>query len=195
MSKTDVIKPAREALLNAALGVIRAEGPQAFSLRAVAQAAGASTTLVYKYFPRKQDLAWALTERARQVLAGYLTRALGAPTPIARLRACGAEYVRFFIDHSELYRLLFVEPILGSGARFPDELEAQNAPFLIVVDRVRECMAEGAVEQGDPHRTALALWASAHGYCLLQQSGRIPAADLPGLWAEAMDHLLKGYGA
>src|SRR5579862_1627722 len=53
----------REQILDAAVGLIVENGHSGCTLEQVAAAAAVSTPLVYKYFPRREDLLRALLER------------------------------------------------------------------------------------------------------------------------------------
>jgi AcrR family transcriptional regulator len=54
--------PAREAILDAARSLFASHGIRGTTVRAIAKSSGLSNTLLYYYFPRKDDLLEALLE-------------------------------------------------------------------------------------------------------------------------------------
>src|SRR6516162_772561 len=60
----------REKILDAAVELILAAGHAGCSLEEVAQAAHISTPLIYKYFPKREELLKALLEREFEELRG-----------------------------------------------------------------------------------------------------------------------------
>ena len=76
-----------EVVLDRALGILRAAGPEAISVRAVADAAGTSTRAVYAVFGSKQALVDALAERGYRRLAELVAAVRETDDPVADLVA------------------------------------------------------------------------------------------------------------
>ena len=180
-------------ILDAAVSVYGKRGARDFSMRAVAAEAGITATAIYRHYPDKAALAAALIERARRLLGGYLLEGVAGADALERLWSTGDGYVRFARDYPQLYRLLFMDPIDGP---LPDVHEMQSGrhalPFRLVIDRIREAMADGFLAEGDPGRAALSVWAHVHGLCTLALAGRVPGDDLEGLCRTSLVHLFEG---
>jgi AcrR family transcriptional regulator len=183
----------RESILDAAVTVYGREGSRGFSMRGVAAEAGITATAIYRHFPDKAALARALVERVRRLLGGYLLDGISGNDSLERVWSCGDSYVRFVVDHPQLYRLLFMDPL---DETLPDVHEMQAgeeaAPFRFVIDRIREAMADGYLADRDPGKTALSVWAHIHGLSALALVGRVPAEHLRSLCRASLSDLYEG---
>jgi AcrR family transcriptional regulator len=96
----------RDALLDAALTVIRTDGPSS-SMDAMAAAAGITKPILYRYFGDRQGLISAVATRFADELELRLASALvvrGAPRD--RIRAAVRSYVAFIEEDPLLYGFL-----------------------------------------------------------------------------------------
>lgn len=110
----------REALIEAALDLVASGGPQAATVRAIAERAGVTPGLIRHYFASKEELTRAAYRRLMQILTEDSARALrdAAPTPTARLAA--------FVSAS--LRPPVVDPLrLGLWAGFLNSLRGDPA--------------------------------------------------------------------
>src|SRR5690349_3579164 len=89
----------RPALLKAAGRVLEKEGPAALSLRELARRAGVSHNAPYRHFADREALLAALAAD------GF--RMLGEVLGVASSRHRGEAYVRFALEHPQLFRLMF----------------------------------------------------------------------------------------
>src|SRR5687768_2538693 len=106
----------RQALLDAALPLLRTGGPQALTLRAVARAAGVSQTAPYRHFTDRSALVGAVAEDGFRRLHAELIAAVTSPaktlgkapeTARGGLQAVALAYVRFALAHPAEYRVMF----------------------------------------------------------------------------------------
>src|SRR5690349_17916901 len=89
-----------QRILDSAQRLWRARGDTGLTLRAVAHAAGTTTTTVYKRFRNKQQIRFALAERVQRSIA----KTVSGSTSIEN--AC-RRYLRFAENHPREYQLLF----------------------------------------------------------------------------------------
>jgi AcrR family transcriptional regulator len=183
----------RTRILDAAVTVYGREGARGFSMRAVASETGITATAIYRHYPDKAALAAALVDRARRMLGGYLVDGMRGENSLVRVWSCSDSYVRFVRQHPQLYRLLFLEPLHDTlpGVHEIGTRE-EAAPFLFVVDRIREAMDDGYLVRDDPTRTALSVWAHLHGLCALFLAGRVTDEDLAPVARASLKHLYEG---
>lgn len=100
----------RSAMLSAVRTLIRKGGVQAVTMRSVADAIGASTTMVYSLFPDKAALISHALERDFVQLSRRLLDAAGTSgTAAERLRRVSHAYASHALEHPLQYRLLFME--------------------------------------------------------------------------------------
>lgn len=154
----------RARLLDAAATATAAHGPDGFSLRALARAAGTSTSAVYSLFGSREALVAAVGREAFRRLAEHLDAAPHTGEPGPDLLALGLAYRRFALDEPGFYRVMFeVAPEHGHGAEEPT--------FAVL----REAVAR--VRPDDAREGALALWALVHGLVSLELAGLLPGGE------------------
>ena len=93
VQSTDRFERKREAILDAATGLLNTRGVKGLTLGVAAAAVGLSTTSVTYYFKRKDDLAAACMLRGIAAIMEIVQAALAEPTPKARLQALLALYL------------------------------------------------------------------------------------------------------
>jgi AcrR family transcriptional regulator len=175
------IDDTRTLLVAVARDVFLEAGPASFSLREVARRVGISAAAVYRHFEGKEALLFAACTQGFQLFSSYLVRALGEPTPLARLLKTGDLYRLFALENPLDYRFIFMSP---AGKLTPPLARAkapskgalpQDTTFRFLVDRVRECMAVGVLATDDAERSAVVIWAHVHGVVSLRLSGHLGA--------------------
>jgi AcrR family transcriptional regulator len=156
----------RDRIADAARELLEAEGPDALTMRRLAEKLGVRAPSLYKHFPDKRALEYALIEIGFAEFAAAFEgdRTRGE----ARLASVGRLYRAYALAHPHLYRLMTEHPLDRSRIRAGVEERAAN----VVIDGF----------DGDEH-TARALWAFMHGMVVLELNGRFPArADLDRAW-------------
>jgi AcrR family transcriptional regulator len=134
------------------------------SVRAVADAVGVTPPSIYLHFADKETL---LNEVCQQHFTTLDERMVAAAAPFAddpleSLHARGMAYVRFGLENPEHYRILFMAT--GKGHRHDDSDDvARSAALGHMVEAVAVAMEAGLLRLGDPKRTTIGLWATAHG--------------------------------
>lgn len=100
----------RSAMLSAVRTLIRKGGVQAVTMRSVADAIGASTTMVYSLFPDKATLISHALRRDFTQLTHLLLEAAGERgSATERVRRVIHAYAKHGLAHPLQYRLLFME--------------------------------------------------------------------------------------
>lgn len=158
----------KSRIVSAARGLYFERGPDAVTMRAVAERVGVTATALYRHFADKDAILREVMGEGTRLLGSHLFRAMEAPTPLERLRATAMAYLDFAVAQPQAYRALFepAEPEDGS----PIHLQ-RGAMRRFLRDRVREAMDAGVVVAGDPDGTALSVWAMLHGLASLHHAG------------------------
>lgn len=100
----------RSAMLSVVRTLIRKGGVQAVTMRSVADAIGASTTMVYSLFPDKATLISHALKRDFTELSRLLLEAAGdSGSATERVRRVALAYAKHGLAHPLQYRLLFME--------------------------------------------------------------------------------------
>lgn len=178
------------ALLDAAEAVLVADGPDAITVRAVAQQAGVAPMSVYNRFGNKDGLLDAVLVRAFTAFRVALERA-GGDDPLDRLRACGLAYRRFALANPRHYELMF-EYRPGAGLLSADLDRCGQEAFGVLVGNVGAALASGAFRTGDVRETAQLVWSAVHGAVSLELKGRTMSADPSRSYAEILELIIDG---
>lgn len=161
----------RAALLGAALAVLLESGPEALSLRRVAERAGVSSSAPYNHFRNKRALLAELASD-RRARAGEAFRAAlaGADAPEEKLKALGQAYVRYALAHRAEFRLVF-----GGALQTGAAGNALDAPLL---ELFRGPLRDAGLRGTDLDDAAVTAWSFVHGLAQLVSDG--PLAGLAG---------------
>ncbi|MGW1814548.1 TetR/AcrR family transcriptional regulator [Streptomyces sp. NPDC002125] len=149
-------------IIAAARVLLESEGPEALTMRRLADRVGVKASSLYKHFPDKSSVVTALATETLRETAGVLAAAEAAAP--GSFSALATAYRAYALAHPHLYLLTMGRALSATGAA-----DAAAAPLL---------RASG----GDIDR-ARAAWAFAHGMVVLELNGRFPpGADLSAAW-------------
>tara|TARA_R110002020_G_scaffold47735_3_gene136033 strand:- start:1564 stop:2199 length:636 start_codon:yes stop_codon:yes gene_type:complete len=131
-----------DAIFEATIQVLLAEGLNRLTTTRVAGRAGVSVGTMYQYFPHKQALLYALNERYLDILASKIELACGAihGAPVARMvEALVSAYWAAKTERSEVTRALYRSAVELDN-------DALIAAFALRVDAASIAMLESAAD-------------------------------------------------
>ncbi|MFI9307321.1 TetR/AcrR family transcriptional regulator [Streptomyces triculaminicus] len=178
----------KERLVACATEMLATRPRESLTVRALATAAGTSTTAVYSLFGGKDGLIGEVRNRA---VAGLFQDVSAVPIsedPLADLYALAAAYRRWGRDHSHLYTVLFggVQAFDPSGAvGTSDPIQ----PLLAAIDRA---LTE-SVLAGEATLIALSLWVTLHGLVTLELAGALDAGTAEATFDPTIHATLRGW--
>jgi AcrR family transcriptional regulator len=187
------------ARLRAAAERLVAEGgPDALSVRAVADEAGTTTRAVYSLFGSKDGLVAALAQTAFEKLWEDIDQLPETDDPLADLISIGTVVVRGLVrDHPALYRIAF-QRIAGLEPQ-PGLVEARQRAWVQLQDRVRRLEAVGGLggkPVPDAARELNAMWEGLANAELRGDVLRIlPEGEEERAWTAALTTVLRGFAA
>ena len=162
----------RDRILALACDLYLSDGLDGFSMRKLARAVGVTAPALYRHFESKERLLHDVMVQAYEQFAQYLYRALAGTTPGERFHMAGHAYLEFALRHPQLYDMLFAMPATSGLKAASEELEALGCAIgQFWHDRVRECMDDGILVDGDPEEASITLWGHAHGLVTLHRKG------------------------
>ncbi|WP_328891400.1 TetR/AcrR family transcriptional regulator [Streptomyces sp. NBC_00316] len=154
-------------IIAAARTLLEAEGPEALTMRRLADSIGITAPSLYKHFPDKSSVLTALAGEVLRETAETLEAAESVDP--GSFPALATAYRAYALAHPHLYLLTTARPV-DATALPPGLQERAAAPLSRAVD-------------GDQER-ARAAWAFAHGMVVLELNGRFPpGADLAAAWS------------
>ncbi|MGY1695187.1 TetR/AcrR family transcriptional regulator [Geodermatophilus sp. SYSU D00814] len=150
------LSPRAREIVATAREVLESEGPQALTMRRIADDLGIRAPSLYKHVPHKTALETAIVvDGFREAALRFESAVDGAADPLG---AFVDAYRAFAAAHPHVYRLMTQRPLPRDD--MPPGLEARTAaPLLRAV--------------GSPRR-ARAAWAFVHGMTVLELDGRLP---------------------
>ncbi|MFC4452308.1 TetR/AcrR family transcriptional regulator [Deinococcus sonorensis] len=171
-------------ILSAARQLLEDGGPEALSMRPLAERLGVQPSSLYRHYADRAALLSALeTEATLELLATVQAHAAQA-TPAASLHAVGLAYLAYARQHPHLYGLLLApkEPYMATPGPGKDLWNA----VLALVDAVT----------GQPDDTAatVAVWAYLHGFVVLERSGQFGLSGPRGGFERGLQALIEGLG-
>jgi AcrR family transcriptional regulator len=167
---------------------------EAVSIRAVANAVGVTPPSIYRHFPDKTSLIFAVCDRHFTVLDAEINEAIaGIDDPVEALVTAGLTYVEFGTRNPEPYRIMFMARKDETPDEYQFERLAELSCFGTVMGIVEDCIAAGRFRPGmsDPARITMTFWAWGHGATsLLVTKPDFPWPD--DFLTEYMENCLRG---
>lgn len=130
----------RQALVEAALRLIEANGPTGFTLSEAAKDAGVTPAAVYRHFAGREDLIAECARQGYQIFADVMEHAWngGQPGALAAFGATGRAYLAFARKFPGHYVAMFES---GISANRSPELAAVAARAEAVIERATEAVS------------------------------------------------------
>jgi len=173
----------REALLAAALELVREGGATALSLREVARRAGVSHAAPAHHFGDKAGLLTELAIEGFRLFteAQRAGAARGGDDPQRRFGWLGWAYVMFAAEHRAHFEVMFRPELLRQGD--PTLAEVSLGAYQLLLETARAALGEPGEDELALHATVS--WAEAHGLATLWVDGNLAhyagLSDLDGL--------------
>ena len=169
----------RQALVEAALTLIAANGPTGFTLSEAAKAADVTPAAVYRHFAGRDELLAEVARQGYDIFAALMEYAYadGKPTALAAFEATGRAYLAFARKYPGHYMAMF-ESGLSLNA-YPDlALVAQKARDVLemAAEKLSQHMPLG--KRPPASMFSAHVWAMSHGVVELYMRGA-PGAKSP----------------
>ena len=158
----------RQSIIDAAEQLLAEKSWAETNFSEIAKLTRISRSLIYVYFPTRDDLYHAICNRSADVLRSLFTAALSSGgTGLDRLEAIGRAYHRFSREYPVYFGLhAEQEAGAGSGSRsFP----YSHPAFSLFAQALAQGVADGSIKPppGDLKTTAITLWTFTHGLLLI----------------------------
>jgi len=188
----------KAALVDAAVEILRAEGAEALTLRAVARRVGVSQAAPYRHFADRRALVAAVAEQGFRRLQQVMLARISAAQAGGRggLKQVALAYVEFGLANSAEYRVMF-GPEVAITDDLPELRETGRSVLGFVAEGIRQLQNAGLVGAGDPWLMAVTTWATLHGLVMLTLDGQTAgvAPNVDALVEEATRIMMFGMAA
>lgn len=167
----------KQALIDAAQKILRDEGADALSLRAIAAEVGVSHMAPYSHFKNKKELLQGIAAAGFDELATRMVAAKGKNTDRRTLvLEFGTIYVQYAIQNPEIYRLMLSQVDTGGrrnkSAQTTSTIKDSISPRLETsTQKPFKLLRDAFVTEKDDENTitarALGAWSMVHGMSAL----------------------------
>jgi AcrR family transcriptional regulator len=161
----------RGEILDAAESLYAKQGWEAVTIDQVARTARLSRALVYVYFPSKEEILFAIGERAMKLLHQRFAAALETPgSGRDKVDAIGRAYMGYALEFRHYFDFCsrFQSHEVSSAASANEEAchQVSEAVMGLVVQAIQMGVADGSISPAlvrEPRLLAMSLWAFTHG--------------------------------
>lgn len=173
----------RAALVEAALEMVRTDGPERLSLREAARAAGVSPSAVYRHFGDRaallQTVGLVIQERMAVTMREHMVAPQGADPrqrALQGLRGVGLGYVGFAVAEPGWFDAAFFGAAHPTGqtlAQPPEEGATLQvpAPFHLLTQALDDLVAAGGLSAERRPGAEFSCWSAVHGCAQLLLRG------------------------
>src|SRR5258708_5817080 len=171
----------KEALLQAALGLIAEKGPAGFTFADAARSAGVSPAAPYRHFRDRDELLSSIAQRGFEQFEAVLTSAWddGRPDAVTAFERVGKAYLGFAREEPAFYSAMF-ESGLPVDLN-PTLMAASERAFGIIraaAERLA-ALAPPGTPRPPPLMMALHIWSMAHGVASFFRPRAAPPPNPP----------------
>lgn len=206
MKTAEPLAGPRERLLEAALRMLEAGGPEALQARKLAAEIGASTMAVYTHFGGMPELIEAIVREGFARFGAALVVSTETDDPMADFLDQGMAYREFARRHPQLYRLMFGLAGTDKLRSYQQDMTVTGTPgalpegqtsFGHLVTALDRLQSAGLIREQDTVAAAGQVWSMTHGYVSLEMTGVFGHEDhgLAQVLAPLAVNLLVGLGA
>lgn len=167
-----VVDAMRQRLTQLALDLHRREGLEAVSLRRLAEAAGISHTLPYRYFRNKEALLVAMRVACTRHFERFVREREEVTAPVLdRIHSVAAGLVGFAQAHPAEYQLMF-STYQPPPDKYPELLAARRSFFDHAMGVVQEAIDQKKLK-GEARALTHLFWISLHGLMALHLASQL----------------------
>lgn len=176
-------------VLRASVSILDDEGPDGFTVRAIAERAGVAPMAIYNHFDGLNGVIDELWTQGFETLGRAVTRL--SDDVEGDLMSAGMAYRRFALENRGLYTVMFLhrfrnfEPSVAGA-----QIAAQTYHALLVI--VERCQAAGLLKRSRASDAAQVIWSACHGYVSLELRGMNFAGNPDYTFAMLLETLRSG---
>ncbi len=154
-------KITKEAIVDAAIELVRERGESALNARSIAKELGCSTQPVFSNFTSMQELKTAVISAAEAFFGEYLNREI-EHSDYPPYKASGMAYIYFAKEEKELFRFLYMR----------DRKNEENPPSPDLTHRMETMIHDNTgLQEERVQLFHLEMWAFVHGIAMIMASG------------------------
>ncbi len=176
----------KEEIIDAALSIVRADGPDALTSRALGKQLGSSARPIFTVFPSMDEVQKEVVASAKRLYKEYVDKGLTHEHPF---KGVGMQYILFSIKEPKLFQLLFMteQPQIPDLSGVLPLIEESYERILRSIQDDHGLSAEAA-EKLYRH-----LWIYTHGIATMCATGlcRFTGDEISAMMTEVCTSILK----
>lgn len=157
--KTEIF---RNDIIDAAVEIIRNQGPDALNARNLASELGCSTQPVFSNFKSMDSLLEAVVDKTLEIYKSFVETVVGKNEYGTPYKAQGMGYILFAMQQPNLFKLLFMRD------RKNEEHPAENNLFENIIPLI---MKATGLDREKASLFHLEIWATVHGIAVMAATG------------------------
>jgi AcrR family transcriptional regulator len=160
----------RTLILQGAKKLFLEKGIEQTTIRNIADEIDYSVGTVYVYFKDKNAILHDIHSIGFQELGSKFGNLFTIPDPMERLRKMGIIYIKFAIENSEMYDLMFnvKAPMTYIERSDKEEWNEGVGAFDALKNTVAQCMENGHFKGHTLEPLSFMIWSLVHGMCCLE---------------------------
>jgi AcrR family transcriptional regulator len=155
-------------VLRSAVLILDEEGPDGFTVRAIAKHANVAPMAIYNHFGGVNGLIEQLWTRGFEMLREAFDRRSGDVE--ADFINAGLAYRRFALENRGLYTIMFLHRFRNFEPS-PASVQVATQTYQALVTLVERCQAAGFLTNSRASDAAQVIWSGCHGYVSLELHG------------------------
>ena len=176
-------------VLRSAVTILDEEGPDGFTVRAIAKRADVAPMAIYNHFGGVNGVIDQLWTLGFEMLGEAVNRHSGDVE--VDFMSAGLAYRRFALENRGLYTIMFMHRFRNFE---PSPVSAQVAAetFQALVTIVERCQAAGILTHSRASDAAQVIWSGCHGYVSLELHGINFAQNADDTYVMLLETLRRG---
>jgi AcrR family transcriptional regulator len=177
-------------VLRAALDILDSEGPDGFTVRAIAERAGVAPMAIYNHFDGLNGVLESLFTQGFETLHEAVTIDTG--DALADFIGAGLAYRAFALENPGLYTIMFLHRFRNFEPSI-DALHVAGRAHQALVTHVERCQGIGLFSGANANDAAQVVWSACHGYVSLELIGINFSAKRDETYALMLETLRDGF--
>jgi len=176
-------------VLRAAVSILDEEGPDGFTVRAIAKRADVAPMAIYNHFGGVNGVIEQLWTQGFHMLKEAFNRHSG-DVEVDFINA-GLAYRRFALENRGLYTIMFLHRFRNFEPS-PASVQIAAQTYQALVTIVERCQVAGILTHSRPSDAAQVIWSGCHGYVSLELHGVNFAQNPDDTYVMLLETLRRG---
>ena len=176
--------------MQAALEILDTEGPDGFTVRAIAERAGVAPMAIYNHFDGISGVIEALWTRGFETL--HKAVSITTTDPVADLMSAGIAYRAFALENPGLYTVMFLHRFRAFEPSV-EMIHVGARGYLALVELVERNKELGLIPGTTASDAAQVIWSACHGFVSLELIGISFSVDREATYRVLLETLRDGF--